>query len=224
MKLVVFLSIFFLVITSAKSEDIIDVVYLKDSTVVRGQIFEQIPNESIQIKDIMGKILKINFDAISKIAKEKYTKISLMKYDYIEFGGSFVTPALLNFNFVKWFSEYGFGLSGMYWGAVKGLQCNLKRKLSDNEDRSHGLSIIAGILNITTKGHTEPALFDKTYTKSLDWQYIGLTYNLNYSGFWLEIGFTVSKMNLEPPDDKSKLQGISIQPATQIGYVYRFIK
>jgi len=46
-----------------------DVIYLKDNSVVRGIIIEQIPNESIRIQTENGTILSFSIEDIDRIAK-----------------------------------------------------------------------------------------------------------------------------------------------------------
>ena len=47
-----------------------DVVYLKDGTIVRGIIVEQIPGESLKIQTQGGSVFLYTLDEIAKIVKE----------------------------------------------------------------------------------------------------------------------------------------------------------
>ena len=51
--------------------DMMDVVYLKSGTIVRGMIIEQIPNKSLRIETTDGSIMFFTFEEIEKIAKER---------------------------------------------------------------------------------------------------------------------------------------------------------
>ena len=64
---------FFLIALAAYSQEYQDVVYLKNGSVIRGLITEQIPNESIKIES-QGNIFVFKLDEIEKITKELTTK------------------------------------------------------------------------------------------------------------------------------------------------------
>ena len=221
MKKLLTFALFLVFCFSVNAAELIDVVYLKDSTIIRGQIIEQVPNVSITIKDLNNNLIKIDMSNVQKMMKVEYEDKTIYYKDYSEFGGSLGTPAGLNLNYVHWFSPYGIGISGMYWGDFYGIQGNFKYKLSDNRDRSHSLSLIAGRWYISYQnidpymGYEEDNLFD--------WKYIGATYNLNYGGFWLEVGITASEVKIEPKVEVFNFDGILPQLVFQIGYVYRFI-
>ncbi len=221
MKIILSITVFLVLTCSVKAIDLIDVIYLKDSTVIKGYIIEQVPNESITIKDLNDKIVKIEMSNIQKMVKVEYEDKTIYYKDYSEFGVSFGTPAGLNLNFVHWFSPYGLGFSGMYFGSMYGFQGNFKYKLSDNKDRSHSLSLIAGNWYISYK-KSDPFMEYEEDNLS-DWKYIGASYNLNYEGFWLEVGLTISNIRIEPKDEDLNLDGTLPQLVFQIGYVYRFI-
>lgn len=55
-----------------------DVVYLKNGSVIRGIIIEQIPNKSIKIQTRDGNILAYDFGEVEKITKEE-SKVSLLE-------------------------------------------------------------------------------------------------------------------------------------------------
>lgn len=50
-----------------------DVVYLKNGSVIKGQIIEQVPNKSIKIQTADGNIFVYDFSEIEKITKETVT-------------------------------------------------------------------------------------------------------------------------------------------------------
>lgn len=47
-----------------------DVVYLKDGSVIRGVITEQVPNQHLVINSVDGNILRYTYDQIEKLARE----------------------------------------------------------------------------------------------------------------------------------------------------------
>jgi hypothetical protein len=55
---------------SLGAQEMEDVVYLKDGTVVRGQIIEQIPNQSIRIRTSDGSVYVYTFNLIERITRE----------------------------------------------------------------------------------------------------------------------------------------------------------
>jgi hypothetical protein len=74
MKKFLLLLTFFLCIKSASSQTQLDeVVYLKNGSVIRGTIIEQVPNVKLKIQTHDGNIFVYNFDEIEKITKEPST-------------------------------------------------------------------------------------------------------------------------------------------------------
>lgn len=55
----------------AQQEEMEDVVYLKNGNIIRGQILEQIVNESLKIETRGGSVFVFSMDEISRITKEK---------------------------------------------------------------------------------------------------------------------------------------------------------
>jgi len=58
-------------VTFCQSGDMQDVVYLKNGSIIRGIIVEQIPQESIKIQTADGSIFVYAMDEITRIVKEK---------------------------------------------------------------------------------------------------------------------------------------------------------
>lgn len=65
-----FLALFVSVFAFSQQSNLVDVVYLKNGSVVRGIIIEQVPNESITIETADRSIFVFQMDEITKIAKE----------------------------------------------------------------------------------------------------------------------------------------------------------
>ena len=124
----------------------------------------------------------------------------LREDSYQEIGINIGTPAALNLAFGHWFNSVGVRVSGMYFGQTNGVQLNLGLKLSDNARRRHALFIIGGISNIDLNNRVR------------EWTFLGLVYNLNFRGFFLEPGLTFGEGDYSNP-----------QVALQIGYMHRFL-
>ena len=73
-------------------------------------------------------------------------------------------------------------------------------KLSDNARTRHAFFIIGGISNIDLDNRVR------------EWTFLGLVYNLNFRGFFLEPGLTFGEGDYSNP-----------QLALQIGYMHRFL-
>jgi hypothetical protein len=68
---VLFVMLFFLVVPAViAQQQMDDVLYLKDGSVVRGQIIEQVPNVSIKIQTRDGSIFTHRIEDIEKVLKE----------------------------------------------------------------------------------------------------------------------------------------------------------
>ena len=123
--------------------------------------------------------------------------IDLKEDSYQEIGINIGTPAALNAAFGYWFNSVGLRVSGMYYGQeTNGVQLNLGLRLSDNFKRRHALFIIRGASKIDND----------------EWTFLGLVYNLNFKGFFLETGLTFGEGDYSKP-----------QIALQIGYMRRIL-
>ena len=69
MKKLLTFALFLVFCFSVNAAELIDVVYLKDSTIIRGQIIEQVPNVSITIKDLNNNLIKIDMNKVQKMMK-----------------------------------------------------------------------------------------------------------------------------------------------------------
>ncbi len=69
-------SIFFvgmlLVAMVAQAQQLQEVVYLKNGSIIRGVVIEQVPNESLKIQTADGSIFAYPMDEVEKITKEEY--------------------------------------------------------------------------------------------------------------------------------------------------------
>lgn len=55
------------------SQETLDVLYLKNGSIIKGTIIEQIPNETLKIQTKDGSIFVYNFSEVSKITREQAT-------------------------------------------------------------------------------------------------------------------------------------------------------
>ncbi len=53
-----------------KKTEYVDVIYLKNGSIIRGMVMEQIPNESIKIQTADGSLFVYKMDEVLKITKE----------------------------------------------------------------------------------------------------------------------------------------------------------
>ena len=65
-----FLALLLICATSLGAQEMEDVVYLKDGTVVRGVIIETVPNQSIRIRTSDGSVYVYTFNLIDRMTKE----------------------------------------------------------------------------------------------------------------------------------------------------------
>jgi hypothetical protein len=70
----VLMNIFLSCFVNAQSTDD-DIIHLKNGTMIRGTIFEQVPKSYVKIKTLEGKVQKYKFSEISKIVKAEESKV-----------------------------------------------------------------------------------------------------------------------------------------------------
>lgn len=64
------LSVFLASVSSLNAQSLQEVVYLKNGSVIRGTIIEQIPNESLKVQTADGSVFVYKVSEVSKITKE----------------------------------------------------------------------------------------------------------------------------------------------------------
>jgi hypothetical protein len=69
-KLIMILSIFLISLAGIAQQSTQDVIYLKNGTVVRGRIIEQVPNQSIKVYTANRSIVELQMNEIEKTEKE----------------------------------------------------------------------------------------------------------------------------------------------------------
>ena len=70
-KLITIFTILLLSLAGAAQQSVQDVIYLKNGTVVRGKIVEQLPNQGIKVYTSSRTIVELKSDEIEKMEKEK---------------------------------------------------------------------------------------------------------------------------------------------------------
>ena len=70
------------VVIYAQRNNLVDVVYLKNGSILRGIIIEQVPNESIKLQTADGNIFVYQTSEIEKITKEGTVKQSRNQFAY----------------------------------------------------------------------------------------------------------------------------------------------
>lgn len=69
-RCILFFALFITVVVSGQQNNLVDVVYLKNGSILRGVIIEQVPNELIKLETADGYIFVYQINEIEKITKE----------------------------------------------------------------------------------------------------------------------------------------------------------
>lgn len=75
-RFVSILTLLFCIVISSIGQNYQEIVYLKNGSIIRGIVIEQIPNQSIKIKTADGNIFAYNTSEVEKITKEEVKKSS----------------------------------------------------------------------------------------------------------------------------------------------------
>jgi len=192
------------------AQEELDVIYLNDGSRIIGTIIEQIPNQSITVRARDGSEVVITFERISRIRRETIEEEpkDMKKVSYAELGATVGTPTGINGAFGYCLNTVGVRVSGMYIKAgersqLSGFQLNFGYRLSDNVNRNHTLAVVGGSTLIRDS---------KINVADKRWSYLGVVYNLNSYGFFLEAGLSAGEGSYSSP-----------QLLFQIGYMHRFL-
>ncbi|TAL68860.1 MAG: hypothetical protein EPN82_09340 [Bacteroidetes bacterium] len=169
--------------------------YNDSSLVLSTQDFGEL---TINRKDIISMDLKNDFE----------------KTGYPMLGIAVLTPGGINLILGYHFTSVGLRFQAGYlplpFGKMWGLQGNLLYNFQKSESFENNISISFGQLNIPIeKGYS---VWEGTVWENADWTYGAICYDLNTSGFFLEVGLSVGEGYFTNP-----------QFLLQLGYVYRFI-
>lgn len=125
----------FLANTQVLAQELEDVVYLKNGGIVRGTIFEQLPDKSLKIARFDGKVFSYKMNEIDKISKETVMRmhtIGKKKNPMVALGLSFPiigAGQFYNGQYAKGAIQLGAGIVGL------GLTLSAS---GDNQDQPDG--------------------------------------------------------------------------------------
>ena len=209
---------------TALAHEPIDVVHLKNGSRIRGVVIEQVMCESIRLRTADGSEFVFAVDQVERIATASVRHSDLPDWkqtSYPELGLAVGTPAALNWQAGLWRGPNGIRVSGSYWPGKEtseklwGLQLNLMRKLSDTPRSRHVLGMVASASHTTdvdVKDADGAQALEPRVTKKESRAAVGLAYNYNWRGLFLELGLTVGSRGDDGP----------VRPIVQIGYMHRF--
>ena len=99
---------FGLAISSASfAQTVVDVVYLKNGSVIRGTIVEQVPGESLKVQTADGSIFVYTLDEVEKMTKEEVEEEEVSrptgskKYPVVALGLSLGVP-IVSYKLLGW--------------------------------------------------------------------------------------------------------------------------
>jgi hypothetical protein len=130
------------------------------------------------------------------------------RHSYPVLGATLGTPSGVNLLAGYSFNGWGARLSGFFLGyALFGAQLDLLKNIGTWRNFSHDIYVAAGFSQSEIYTSTfAGGFYDVTY-----WDYLGVGYSLNWSGFFLSAGLSVGDGTYSSP-----------QVMGQIGYVYDF--
>ncbi|MDT3739903.1 MAG: hypothetical protein RO257_10440 [Candidatus Kapabacteria bacterium] len=208
------------IISSLKlfSAEQVDIIHLKNGSVIVGKIIKYDAGKEVEIQTSDGNRFVFKMEQVEKI-DFMVDKDSGFKKTKSELGGTFGTPAVLNFVIGKHFDKYMVKASGLYLGrSAKGIQLELGLKLSEFKRTYHAISLVGGYSYLE---YEEKKIYDNNINRISEWTYGGLVYNLNTNGFYLQAGLSLGN-GLATNDLGEIVDMPNPQIIFQIGYVYQF--
>ena len=208
------------IISSLKlfSAEQVDIIHLKNGSVIVGKIIKYDAGKEVEIQTSDGNRFVFKMEQVEKI-DFMVDKDQGYKKTKSELGGTLGTPAALNFIFGKHFDKYMVKVSGMYLGrTAKGIQLELGLKLSEFKRTYHALSLVGGYSYLE---YEEKKNYGYNINRIEEWTYGGLVYNLNTNGFYLQAGLSLG--NGVYSNETGIIEDMpNPQFIFQIGYVYQF--
>lgn len=184
-----------------------DIIYLKNGSKIVGQIVKFQIDKEVTIKTETGTELSYKMSDVEKI-DFKSESFYQYKNTSSEFGITFGTPSGLNLVVATHIGKIMIKGSGLYLGDIaKGLQFEIGYKLSEFARTYHAINLVGGYSSLQSK---EQTIFGEQ-TVQKKWTYVGIVYNLNTNGFYLQPGLSIGTGDFTNP-----------QFMFQIGYVYQF--
>lgn len=166
----------------AKAQNImVDVIYLKSDTCIKGRLNLLLPQNSVSIIDFNDSLHIYKMSEVEKIRKEliPYTPDDLSKETYFSIGGSMGYPSILNFRAGFHSKNHFVFLTGNYLYFISGIQANYGYNLLNNYRFSHGPTAYVGFNNssvIYSSGKHN--IF-----------YYGLGYKISFQTIYTEFGY-----------------------------------
>jgi Outer membrane protein beta-barrel domain len=114
----IYISLSLLFIANIYAQEDIDVVYLKNGTIIKGKIIEQVPNQSYKIKTRNGSIFVCKIEEIEKITVEEVAEDnngvqnSQVSGFFGMLSGGLSVP--YSHSGDDWYKSYNFGISAGY--------------------------------------------------------------------------------------------------------------
>lgn len=159
----------------------VDAVYLKSDTVIKGRLVSLTPNQTVSIIDLKDSLHVYNMSDVVKIRKElaEYHPNDLSDKSYFSVGGTMGYPCILNFRFGYHTNSHFFALSGNYLGLINGVQANYGYNFMNNYRFTHGPTAYLGFNR------------SKNFYSGGDHDilYYGLGYTFSYRTIYYELGY-----------------------------------
>ncbi len=201
MLLVLFL---FFVANIALSNETEDIIYLNNGTKVTGKIIKYDLNNGVVIKTEKGTEFEYKMAEIEKIEFKSKTNNQYRKTKS-ELGITLGMPANFNLVFSKHIDDLVLKATGFSLGTFgTGIQIDVGYKFSEFDRTYHSLNVVGGISSFSGTNN------DKKWV-NIKWNYVGIVYNFNTNGFFLQPGISIGEGNISSPVF-----------LFQIGYVYQY--
>lgn len=188
-----------------------DVVYLKNGSIIRGFITEQIPNQTVKIETPNNSVIIINFSEIDKLTKETKIRIQNRKNIEAKTGFRLLTQAGVSSNgllSLKVIEQYHYN---RHFSTGLGIGLDLS---SDGG----GIPFILDNRYYLTKRKSTPFVFNtlgispfSNVSAGVGIFKIGLGYRRNYKpnkAWMIDIGYQYANYNTSPPDGAALSFGI----------------
>lgn len=190
---------------SSYAQDRVDVVYLKNGSIIRGTIVEQIPNESIKIETADGSVFVFKISEIEKITKES----SASSKTASEKGPT--TPMDASYLIIN-------PLGLLQYGPMVDLEFRITPKLYGIAHiRLQGLGLLAHILATDEMAYWSSAVgtgvrYFFTQSGTPNAPYVGFAAEVGYNPYYGNVGYT----------DEYKGSAVYLTFAANGGFRWRF--
>jgi TM2 domain-containing membrane protein YozV len=171
---------------NAQFQNLQDVVYLKNGSIIRGMIIEQTPNVSLKIKTRDNNVFVYSYDEILKMTKEANTSYNVnpsLKYQTKRQPGlAFLWSFLLPGGGQYYNKQYGKGavMTGIYVGSIIGLLTTDQYSYDDYYYKDESTNTTYTIFTITLLANSLWSMIDAPISAgNINRKHqLGLNYNL----------------------------------------------